>query len=97
MLLRSEINLYEEAEINSLKLEKLLKVNYEKFVDSIECGPVCLNNFQGTLDTTSRYIVYWNPSVPDSMIAMNKGNLGKHIVLNMETKNSKFLHVSNNE
>jgi len=97
VLLRSELSLYEQAEINSMKLEKLLKVNYAMFIDSIECGPMYLNNFQGDLDTTSRYIVYWNPSVHDSTITMKKENLEKHIVLNMETKNSKFLHVSNNE
>ena len=97
MRLRSELQQYENAEISSLKLEKLLKVNYSEFIDSIECGPMYLNNLAGSIDTTSRYIIYWKPQVGDSTISMKKKYLEEHIKLNMDTKNSKFLHVNSYE
>ena len=94
-ILRSTLFKYESSEINSEKLARLLKVNYEPLIDSIECGPMYLNNLHDSIDTASRYIIYWNPSLDDSILKNNKENLEQHIILNMESKNSKFLHINN--
>lgn len=93
-LLIGDLTNYKEAEINSTELANLIKTNYGELIDSVECGPMYLTNLEGKSDTTSRYIVYWNTSMSDSLINLHKGKLEQHIKLNMDKKNPKFLHIS---
>jgi len=93
-LLRSALGNYQSAEINSEQLSKLISTSYSRVVDSIECGPMYMSNLQGNIDTTARYIVYWNNNMTDSLISTYKTDLEKHIELNIDRPNSKFLHIS---